>query len=67
MRLVLEGYRWLYSPRIREGAFSETGLPAYLILGNSEGISRAKAIDHITIKYRADVLSACNKLALRKR
>ena len=34
MRLVLEGYRCLYSPRIREGFFSETGLPTNPILGN---------------------------------
>src|SRR5215207_8692287 len=35
MRVVLEGYRCLYSPRIREGFFSETGLPVYGLLGNS--------------------------------
>jgi hypothetical protein len=35
MRLVLEGYRCLYLPRIREGSFSETGLPTNPILGNS--------------------------------
>jgi hypothetical protein len=38
MRVVLEGYRCLYSPRIREGFFSETGLPTNTILGNSEGM-----------------------------
>ena len=36
MRVVLEGYRCLYSPRIQEGFFSETGLPTNTILGNSE-------------------------------
>ncbi len=35
MRLVLEGYRCLYSPRIREGFFSETVLPTNDVLGNS--------------------------------
>ena len=35
MRVVLEGYRCLYSPRIQEGFSSETGLPTNTILGNS--------------------------------
>src|SRR5215217_2853305 len=40
----LGGSRCLYSPRIREEPFSETGLPANHILGNPEGIKRAGAV-----------------------
>ena len=34
LRLELEDYRCLYSPRIREGMFPETGLPVLPFLGN---------------------------------
>jgi hypothetical protein len=35
---------YLYSPNCREEVFSETGLPVYRVLGNSDGIKRAGAV-----------------------
>src|SRR5215216_3450879 len=41
LRPELHGCRCLYSARIREGSFSETGLPVLIILGNPVSDKRA--------------------------